>query len=134
MDPDEGPVILSTIHSAKGLGMAFRLHHLGFGGKVPSFYNINTDEELEEERRLLYVAATRAKENLFISVTRSRSSTADYAWSSLVPLNSSRVFPKTCSSRSRLSMRKEIGVGSLNHGAISAQCRRVREWGRIDES
>ena len=36
-------------------------------GRFPSFYNISTDEEIEEERRLLYVAATRAKENLFIS-------------------------------------------------------------------
>ena len=36
-------------------------------GRFPSFYNINSREELEEERRLLYVAATRAKENLFIT-------------------------------------------------------------------
>jgi DNA helicase-2/ATP-dependent DNA helicase PcrA len=36
-------------------------------GRFPSFYNIHTEEELEEERRLLYVAATRAKENLFIT-------------------------------------------------------------------
>ena len=36
-------------------------------GRFPSFYNINSDDDLEEERRLLYVAATRAKENLFIS-------------------------------------------------------------------
>ena len=36
-------------------------------GRFPSLYNTNSQEDLEEERRLLYVAATRAKQNLFIS-------------------------------------------------------------------
>jgi DNA helicase-2/ATP-dependent DNA helicase PcrA len=67
VDPDEGPVILSTIHSAKGLEWHSVFIIWALDGRFPSFYNINTDEELEEERRLLYVAATRAKENLFIS-------------------------------------------------------------------
>ena len=35
-------------------------------GRFPSLYS-KEDEDLEEERRLMYVAATRAKENLFIS-------------------------------------------------------------------
>jgi DNA helicase II / ATP-dependent DNA helicase PcrA len=67
VDPDEGPVILSTIHSAKGLEWHSVFIIWALEGRFPSFYNINTDEEIEEERRLLYVAATRAKENLFIS-------------------------------------------------------------------
>src|SRR5215813_778090 len=81
-----------------------------------------------------YMSQPRGRRKIFSSVIRSRSSTADYAWSCLVPLNSSRVFPKTCSNRSRLSMRNEIGVGSPSYGAISAQYSRVREWRRIDES
>jgi DNA helicase II / ATP-dependent DNA helicase PcrA len=67
VDPDEGPVILSTIHSAKGLEWHSVFIIWALEGRFPSFYNINTEEEIEEERRLLYVAATRAKENLFIS-------------------------------------------------------------------
>ena len=67
VDPDEGPVVLSTIHSAKGLEWHSVFIIWALEGRFPSFYNINTDEELEEERRLLYVAATRAKENLFIT-------------------------------------------------------------------
>jgi DNA helicase II / ATP-dependent DNA helicase PcrA len=67
VEPDEGPVILSTIHSAKGLEWHSVFIIWALEGRFPSFYNINTDEEIEEERRLLYVAATRAKENLFIS-------------------------------------------------------------------
>jgi DNA helicase-2/ATP-dependent DNA helicase PcrA len=67
VDPDEGPLVLSTVHSAKGLEWHSVFIIWALEGRFPSFYNINTEEELEEERRLLYVAATRAKENLFIS-------------------------------------------------------------------
>jgi DNA helicase-2/ATP-dependent DNA helicase PcrA len=67
VDPDEGPLILSTIHSAKGLEFHTVFIIWALEGRFPSFYNINSQEELEEERRLLYVAATRAKQNLFIS-------------------------------------------------------------------
>jgi DNA helicase-2/ATP-dependent DNA helicase PcrA len=67
VDPDEGPLVLSTIHSAKGLEWHSVFIIWALEGRFPSYYNINTAEELEEERRLLYVAATRAKENLFIS-------------------------------------------------------------------
>ena len=67
VDPDEGPLILSTIHSAKGLEFHSVFIIWALEGRFPSFYNTTTAEELEEERRLLYVAATRAKQNLFIS-------------------------------------------------------------------
>ncbi|HEY2987524.1 MAG TPA: ATP-dependent helicase [Candidatus Binatia bacterium] len=67
VDPDEGPLVLSTVHSAKGLEWHSVFIIWALEGRFPSYYNINTDEELEEERRLLYVAATRAKENLFIT-------------------------------------------------------------------
>ena len=67
VDPDEGPLVLSTIHSAKGLEWHSVFIIWALEGRFPSYYNMNSDEELEEERRLLYVAATRAKENLFIA-------------------------------------------------------------------
>ena len=67
VDPDEGPLVLSTIHSAKGLEWHSVFIIWALEGRFPSFYNIHTEEDLEEERRLLYVAATRAKENLFIT-------------------------------------------------------------------
>ncbi len=67
VNPDEGPLILSTIHSAKGLEWHSVFIIWALEGRFPSIYNTNTTEELEEERRLLYVAATRAKQNLFIS-------------------------------------------------------------------
>jgi DNA helicase-2/ATP-dependent DNA helicase PcrA len=67
VDPDEGPLVLSTIHSAKGLEWHSVFILWALEGRFPSFYNISSDQDLEEERRLLYVAATRAKENLFIT-------------------------------------------------------------------
>ena len=67
VDPDEGPLILSTIHSAKGLEFHSVFIIWALEGRFPSFYNTSSSEDLEEERRLLYVAATRAKQNLFIS-------------------------------------------------------------------
>lgn len=67
VNPDEGPLVLSTIHSAKGLEWHAVFIIWALEGRFPSIYNTNSTEELEEERRLLYVAATRAKQNLFIS-------------------------------------------------------------------
>ena len=67
VDPDEGPLVLSTIHSAKGLEFHSVFIIWALEGRFPSFYNTSSAEELEEERRLLYVAATRAKQNLYIS-------------------------------------------------------------------
>src|SRR6185295_7231015 len=67
VDPEEGPLVLSTIHSAKGLEWHSVFIIWALEGRFPSYYNINTNDDLEEERRLLYVAATRAKENLYIS-------------------------------------------------------------------
>ncbi len=64
-DEDEGLLTLSTIHSAKGLEWHSVFLIWAVEGRFPSLYK--DDDELEEERRLMYVAATRAKENLFIS-------------------------------------------------------------------
>ena len=63
---DEGLLTLSTIHSAKGLEWHSVFIIWAVEGRFPALYN-KEDDELEEERRLMYVAATRAKESLFIT-------------------------------------------------------------------
>ncbi len=65
---DEKPVVVSTIHSAKGLEWhtVFMPHVLD--GLLPSVRSMETLQELEEERRLFYVASSRAKENLFLTM------------------------------------------------------------------
>ena len=66
-EPDEGLLTLSTIHSAKGLEWHSVFVIWAADGKFPSDYNLHTQDALEEERRLMYVATTRAKEQLYIS-------------------------------------------------------------------
>jgi len=64
---EEKPVVLSTIHSAKGLEWsAVFIPHL-LDGLLPSARSLKRLDELEEERRLFYVACTRAREYLFLS-------------------------------------------------------------------
>ncbi len=68
---DEGedkPLTISTIHSAKGLEWygVFIPHALD--GMIPSVKALKNIEELEEERRLFYVACSRAKEDLTITM------------------------------------------------------------------
>ncbi len=65
-DKDEDKLILSTIHSAKGLEWHTVFIISLIDGYLPSTYALFTAEEIEEERRLLYVAATRAKQNLYL--------------------------------------------------------------------
>jgi DNA helicase-2/ATP-dependent DNA helicase PcrA len=64
---DESPLILSTIHSAKGLEFHTVFVIQALEGVLPSGYSLKDEEALDEELRLLYVAITRAEENLFIS-------------------------------------------------------------------
>jgi len=66
-DLDEGLLTLSTIHSAKGLEWQAVFVIGMVDGRFPSLYNLRSDDEVEEERRLLYVAVTRAKEHLYLS-------------------------------------------------------------------
>lgn len=65
---DEDYLVLSTIHSAKGQEWK-AVHVLNVvDGCIPSDMATGTTEELEEERRLLYVAMTRAREHLHLLV------------------------------------------------------------------
>jgi DNA helicase-2/ATP-dependent DNA helicase PcrA len=59
-------LVLSTIHSAKGLEWRAVFVISGVDGRLPSSHAFGDEETLEEERRLLYVAVTRAKDFLFL--------------------------------------------------------------------
>lgn len=64
---DDAGLVLSTIHSAKGLEWHTVFIIWALDGRFPSVYATKREEDLEDELRLMYVAATRAKENLYIS-------------------------------------------------------------------
>jgi DNA helicase-2/ATP-dependent DNA helicase PcrA len=65
---DEDYLILSTIHSAKGLEWRSVYVLNVIDGSIPSDLGTGTREEIAEERRLLYVAMTRAKDHLDLIV------------------------------------------------------------------
>lgn len=63
---DEDYVVLSTIHSAKGQEWKNVFVLNGVDGCIPSDLGTGSEEEIDEERRLLYVAMTRAKDDLHV--------------------------------------------------------------------
>ena len=65
---DDDYLILSTIHSAKGQEWKSVQILNVVDGCIPSDMGTGTTEEIEEERRLLYVAMTRAKDDLQLLV------------------------------------------------------------------
>ncbi len=71
-DDDQETVTLMTLHSAKGLEFK-NVFLIGMEeGIFPGLRSMNTEEEMEEERRLCYVGITRAKEKLFLTHTETR--------------------------------------------------------------
>ncbi len=65
-DRDDSRLTLSTIHSAKGLEWHTVFLIFVAEGHLPSYLSLENEEDIEEELRLFYVAATRAKDNLFL--------------------------------------------------------------------
>ena len=65
---DEDYLILSTVHSAKGQEWKSVFVLNVVDGCIPSDLGTGASEEIEEERRLLYVAMTRAKDDLHLVV------------------------------------------------------------------
>jgi DNA helicase-2/ATP-dependent DNA helicase PcrA len=77
-DPNADTVSLMTIHSSKGLEFPV-VHIVGLEENLfPSQLSLNSRSELEEERRLFYVAVTRAEKKLHLSYATSR-----YRWGTL---------------------------------------------------
>jgi DNA helicase-2/ATP-dependent DNA helicase PcrA len=82
---DEPRVSLMTIHLAKGLEFPF-VYIVGLEENLfPSAMSMNTRSEIEEERRLFYVALTRAERQVYLSYAQSR-----YRWGKLIDCEPSR--------------------------------------------
>ncbi len=113
-DPDADLVKLMTVHSAKGLEFqcvfVAGLEEMLF----PSGMSVNTREELEEERRLFYVAITRAKNRLWLTYANSR-----YRFGTLVQNEPSRFVDELPADFMEKSY---AGGGTKNQTA--------RRWGR----
>jgi DNA helicase-2/ATP-dependent DNA helicase PcrA len=84
-DGDDDKVSLMTIHAAKGLEYPY-IYVVGLEENLfPSQMALNTREELEEERRLFYVALTRAEKKATLSYALTR-----YRWGQLIQNEPSR--------------------------------------------
>ncbi len=82
---DDDKVSLMTIHAAKGLEFP-AVYVVGLEENLfPSQMSMDSREDLEEERRLFYVAITRAEKRLTISYANSR-----YRWGNLIACEPSR--------------------------------------------
>ncbi len=82
---DDDRVALMTIHTAKGLEFP-HVYIVGMEEDLfPSAMSMNTRSELEEERRLFYVAITRAEKQAYLTYTQNR-----YRWGKLVDAEPSR--------------------------------------------
>lgn len=88
LDNDKGDankVSLMTVHLAKGLEFPY-VYIVGMEEDLfPSAMSMNTRAELEEERRLFYVALTRAEKQAYLTYTQSR-----YRWGKLIDAEPSR--------------------------------------------
>ncbi len=71
-DTEADAVVMMTIHSAKGLEFPVVFLPGLEEGIFPGLLSMDSDEEIEEERRLAYVAITRAKKKLYILNVRER--------------------------------------------------------------
>ncbi len=82
---DDDKVALMTIHLAKGLEFPY-VYIVGLEEDLfPSAMSMNTRSELEEERRLFYVAVTRAEKQVYLTYALSR-----YRWGKLIDAEPSR--------------------------------------------
>ncbi len=105
---DSDVVKLMTIHAAKGL--EFPVVFVGGLEETlfPSGMSINTREELEEERRLFYVAVTRAKQKLWLTYANTR-----YRFGNLVQNDPSRFIDEM---PAELIDRKNAGNAHTSNG------------------
>jgi DNA helicase-2/ATP-dependent DNA helicase PcrA len=84
-EEDRDKVTLMTIHSAKGLEFKY-IYIVGVEENLfPSPLSLGSQNEIEEERRLFYVALTRAKEHAVISYAKTR-----FQWGNLLTCQPSR--------------------------------------------
>ena len=82
---DDDRVALMTIHLAKGLEFPY-VYIVGMEEDLfPSAMSMNTRSELEEERRLFYVALTRAEDQAYLTYAQNR-----YRWGKLIDAEPSR--------------------------------------------
>ena len=124
-DPDRDCVSLMTIHASKGLEFPI-VFIVGIEENLfPSQLSLHSRADLEEERRLFYVAITRAETKCYMTFATSR-----FKYGSLVPCEPSRFIQEidpqyldmsTASMKSASPFGSNIGTGAASGGYIGSQ-------------
>ena len=111
-DENADYVTLMTIHSAKGLEFPY-VYIVGLEENLfPGIQSLSTREELEEERRLFYVALTRAEKKLVLSYAESR-----YRWGNMTLSEPSRFIEEIDESLIERTRKASFrGTSSFNEG------------------
>jgi len=113
-NPNADTVSLMTIHSSKGLEFP-HVYIVGLEENLfPSQLSLNSRSELEEERRLFYVAVTRAEKKLHLSYATSR-----YRWGTLNNCEPSRFLDELNPSCLELDFKPRVPMAEDNMGFSS---------------
>lgn len=112
-DDDTPKVALMTVHLAKGLEFPIVFIAGLEENLFPSMMNLNTRQELEEERRLFYVALTRAEKQAWLSYAVSRS-----RWGKIVDSEPSRFLEEM--DDKYLDWQNLEPIMPFNHSGLSA--------------
>lgn len=136
-DEDKDKVSMMTIHASKGLEFPY-VFVVGLEENLfPSQMALNSRTELEEERRLFYVAITRAEKNCTLSFATSR-----YRWGNLITSESSRFIEEIDPQYLEISTPYKTGGRSLNQtnlinktvGRIPAKTGPTRKLTKISDA
>ena len=115
-EEDRDKISLMTIHASKGLEFPY-VFVVGLEENLfPSQMALNSRSELEEERRLFYVAITRAEKKCTLSFATSR-----YRWGNLITSESSRFIEEIDKDYLELSNPYQSGGRSLNHSSLKSR-------------
>jgi len=119
---DDDRVALMTIHLAKGLEFPY-VYIVGMEEDLfPSAMSMNTRSELEEERRLFYVALTRAEKQAYLTYTLNR-----YRWGKLIDAEPSRFLEE-------IEERFVENLTPMNDGYRYKSMIKDDIWGEVDKS
>ena len=128
-------VTLMTLHAAKGLEFPVVFLAGLEEGMFPHSRSINSNQEMEEERRLMYVGITRAEERLFLTHAKRRLIYGDYRYftpsrfldeippklledaSEAVPVIKESIYTATTSGKTILPPRKDEPVNNMSFGS-----------------
>lgn len=136
LDESTDAVTLMTMHSAKGLEFD-NVFLVGMEeGLFPSKRSIEEDNQTEEERRLCYVAITRAKKHLFITNTKKRTLYGSTTYS--IPSRFIDEIPENLLSESSIENKENKGVKNSQNTWLDNEYKRVDTYlsnrSRVSES